>query len=94
MNALCEYNHSIECEQCMCLAGAYLGNKDGVQTTPFVVALKKVMGFLSDVGIEVVDECIDLKKLKESSWTLSNFVDWLLGGHVHFIVTHVHQGLV
>ena len=22
-----------------------------------------------------------------------DFVDWLIGGHIHFIITHVHQGM-
>lgn len=32
----------------------------------------------------------DDKSIQE--WTVKDFVDWLLGSHIHFIITHPHQG--
>ena len=37
-------------------------------------------------------ELLNLKELRESCYTLSGFVDWLLESHIHFVITHPHQG--
>lgn len=37
-------------------------------------------------------EGLNIKQLRESNCSLQEFVDWLLGGHVHIILGHVHQG--
>jgi len=47
---------------------------------------------LSHLSSEVVSfEEINVKFLRKSEWTLSDLVDWLLGGHIHFITCHPHM---
>ena len=36
---------------------------------------------------------VSVKEVKNLGWKPKDFVDWLLGSHVHFILSHVHQGL-
>jgi hypothetical protein len=65
----------------------YWGLSEGVQVTRFDLAARKVTDYLRKKGIEVTREILDLKHMRESSMTLSEVVDWLLGGHIHFIIT-------
>lgn len=42
---------------------------------------------------DIVIEYMSLDNLITSSFTLSEFVDWLLCSHVHFIISYTHEGL-
>lgn len=44
-------------------------------------------------GGELKVEYLNLKDMRISSWSITNFVDWLLGSHIHFIISHIHQGI-
>ena len=63
----------------------------GNQDAKFRYAASQVVNTLSDGNIRF--EYLSIKNLRESDWTVVDFVDWLLGSHIHFILTHVHQGL-
>ena len=41
----------------------------------------------------IIVQRMTLKNLRECDWNLSQFVDWLADCHIHFITTHVHQGM-
>jgi hypothetical protein len=44
-------------------------------------------------GGELKVEYLNLQYMRISSWSITNFVDWLLGSHIHFIISHIHQGI-
>lgn len=46
------------------------------------------MNHLGDVKFEIMETHI----LRKNDWSLEEFFDWLLGGHIHFIIGHLHQG--
>jgi hypothetical protein len=35
----------------------------------------------------------NIKMFKDYLWTPKDLIDWLLNSDVHFIITHIHQGL-
>lgn len=63
----------------------------GNQDTEFRAACSQVVRVLG--ASNVIFEFKTIVELRESTVTLVQFVDWLLSGHIHFIITHVHQGL-
>ena len=61
------------------------------QHAAFTQALYKVQEVLGKDIVKV--DVLLLHNLRETTWTLKRLVDWLLGGHVHFILGHIHQGM-
>lgn len=60
---------------------------------PFEVAARQVKKAIGPNNIKF--ERLTLKEMREDQehWTLEGFVNWLLGGHIHFLLCYVHQGL-
>ncbi len=77
--------------------GCVHGNAHGNSWAPFKVALSKTLTALEkelkDRNIEPVIVEYSIKEIRSQTWTEADFVNELLGCHVHFIVTHVHQGI-
>lgn len=71
----------------------YVGNKQGEQSESFTNAFSKVKKFLNNAGHDITLEVRGLKCIREDKWTVKALVDWLLGSHIHFVITHPHQGL-
>ena len=69
----------------------YWGAERGEQAAAFTIALNRVGRHFATRGIDLQVESMELIQLKRLS--PSDFVDWLLGAHLHFILTHIHQGL-
>lgn len=63
----------------------FFGGFVGEQATPLIGALK----FFNAISVEYMY----VKDVKESSWGPAELVDWLLGGDVHIIPCHPHQGI-
>ena len=42
---------------------------------------------------KVVVVYCNIKMVKDKRWNPKDLVDWLLDSDVHFIITHIHQGL-
>lgn len=67
----------------------FTGGHEGLQ-------IKNFMQAYQHLG-KVTDEClvtyISIKHVKDAGWNPEQLVDWLLEGDVHFILSHVHQGL-
>lgn len=61
------------------------------QIGPFKKALAKVKQAMG--SDQIAFEVITAKDLRESSFSIDDLVNWLLGGHIHFIICHVHQGV-
>jgi hypothetical protein len=57
------------------------------------VAAGKVRRFLSENGHDVIIEQKSISHIREDNLTIKNIVDWLLESHLHFVITHPHQGL-
>lgn len=49
---------------------------------------------LGILGKETIQfDFLTLNVLRTRQWALGELIDWLLGGHIHFIICHMHQGL-
>jgi hypothetical protein len=72
----------------------YLGNRQGEQGARFESAFNRVEKYFARMNVDVTGESLDTSQMrKDGCWTLSGIVDWLLTSHLHFVVTHPHQGL-
>ena len=76
------------------LIRCYTGSLNNAQTSAFQAAVLEVTRKLGEV---LTVESISLKTLRErkrnDNWSLQDFVSWLLGSRIHFILAHVHQGM-
>jgi hypothetical protein len=67
----------------------FIGGFDSIQITPFKGAV-----FDQNFDCEKFEfDYISISDIKKVHWSPNDLVDWLLGCHVHFILSHVHQGL-
>jgi hypothetical protein len=66
----------------------FSGGKSSIQSIPFTSAVGR--SNVSDVCHITEFSC---KDVKDRNMTEKDFVDWLLESDVHFILSHVHQGL-
>lgn len=67
----------------------FCNNTRGPQAERFIVAAGKAAKELKCAT--VVFEEMTPKLLRENSMSVSDFVDWLLGSHCHFVICHAHQ---
>lgn len=70
-----------------------MGNSNGEQSDRFTNAFANVKTFLTNAGYSVMLEHQNLKTMREEKLTAKTLVDWLLGSHIHFVITHPHQGM-
>ena len=78
------------------LIRAFVGGDKAVQDEHFTLAWRKVEAFLNTKSSSnsVKLETLTFKEIREApSFSLRNFVDWLLGSHIHIITTHIHLGI-
>jgi hypothetical protein len=67
----------------------FIGGFDSIQIAPF-------KGAVFDQNFDCNRYSftyISVSDIKKFNWTPRNLIDWLLECHVHFILSHVHQGL-
>lgn len=69
----------------------FCGGSQSHQLAAFENAIIRVRNSLGRDFITF--EYLSMKRLRELSWTIEDFVNWLLRGHIHFIICHVHQGM-
>ena len=67
----------------------FLGGVNGVQVNPFKAAWSRLQVPKDNWSVEY----ISVVYVNESGWSPKELVDWLLNSHVHFILSHVHQGI-
>ena len=60
----------------------------------WMIWLNKKKSILTERGIIVDWQMVTCKKVRELEFTEKDLVDWLLDSHVHFILAHIHQGIV
>jgi hypothetical protein len=65
----------------------------GEQTASFMNGFKMVQTFLQGEGYEIVAEYKGLKQMRDDKHSFREVVNWLLGSHMHFVITHPHQGM-
>jgi hypothetical protein len=70
-----------------------LGGKDGQQAESFFSAVGKVVTHFKTVDFEVEVEYMTNSRMRKEELSFKDMIDWLLGSHIHFIITHPHQGL-
>jgi hypothetical protein len=68
----------------------YGGGCKGNQALAFASAVSKVEARLK--GTTFLVEYMTCKTVREQSFTETDFVNWLLSSHIHFVIGHVHQG--
>lgn len=69
-----------------------MGNSCGEQSNHFGVAVRKVIAHLGTLGFDVYEESLTLTEARSRKFSSRLLVDWLLGSHIHFVITHPHQG--
>ena len=59
------------------------------------MAVEKVIAHFAGINFKVSAEykTIDSMRYEGTGCTFSQVIDWLLGSHIHFVITHPHQGL-
>lgn len=62
----------------------------GHQFGPFIAAFNQ-LGFSRDQRIRL--ETINVQEIKDLRWRARDLIDWFLESHIHFILSHIHQGL-
>ena len=75
------------------LIRVYKGNSKGAQSDAFDIAIQRVIHSMKDKGHKVSVKSLDLKRFRQEEMQFSDVIDWLLESHIHFIITHPHQGL-
>jgi hypothetical protein len=70
----------------------YLGNKHGEQVESFIAAMKNVKEYFRRHNIDVCLEMKALAEMRTAQMHFSDMITWLLGSHIHLIITHPHQG--
>jgi hypothetical protein len=55
--------------------------------------MRKVKAYLGQSNYIIDEELMGLKQMREQHLTINEIVDWMLKGHIHFIITHPHQGM-
>jgi hypothetical protein len=71
----------------------YWGNSDGEQAQSFTIAIRHVIKYFEKSGHKVVEQHMTLKQMRDKHLSFGVVVEWLLGSHIHFLITHPHQGL-
>jgi hypothetical protein len=69
------------------------GSSTGEQVVHFNVAMGRVKDFLGQSGHSIKVEVLDLKGLRDQKLDIRDLITWLLGSHIHFAITHPHQGM-
>ena len=59
----------------------------------FAVAAKAVMQYFSGKGFNVSVTTLSLKEMRKNALSFADAIEWLLGAHIHVVLTHPHQGL-
>jgi hypothetical protein len=67
----------------------FVGGSEGIQAQPFNSAMSMLAADREDLLIEYCD----VNKAKQTFLSPRELVNWLIGGHIHFILSHVHQGI-
>jgi hypothetical protein len=85
-NIKCQRNYNLDNKRTM---NVFLGTDSGVQVNPFKAAWTRC-----NVSKENwIIQYITVQYVNEKGWTEKQLVDWLLESNVHFILSHVHQGV-
>lgn len=61
--------------------------------TSFTAAVTEVKNCLITHGTKVVVEFKTLLDVRVDGWDFDKVIDWMLASHIHFLLTHPHQGL-
>ena len=74
----------------------YCGGEDNVQGGPFKAAVRALQTQQRSLSLRtpsfIVEYCY-IKTIRENNWTIHDLLTWLLDSNIHFILTHVHQGI-
>jgi hypothetical protein len=68
----------------------FLGGEDGVQVGPFKAAWTRA-DVTQKENWDI--QYLTVNYINEIGWSEKDLIDWLLDSHVHFILSHVHQGI-
>jgi hypothetical protein len=71
------------------LIRAFLGGSDGNQVQPFNSAISTIAA----KHPEIILETLDVNQVKKLFSSPDQLIDWLIQSDIHFILSHLHQGL-
>ena len=72
-----------------------MGSRDSRQIDLVIKAIHIIARKYAQVGIEVVFDKVHNDQVKHKfKWTVSQYVDTILGSDIHLIPTHFHQAMV
>jgi len=73
----------------------FVGGRGSVQQEKFAAALVSIMHvFDPDLKSFPKEEYLDTDGAKDFGWGISEIVDWLIQSDIHFILNHIHQGMI
>ena len=73
----------------------FVGGCGSVQQEKFAAALVSSMHvFDPELKSFPKEEYLDTDGAKDKGWGISEIVDWLLESDIHFILNHIHQGMI
>ena len=71
------------------------GGWDSTQTGPFSSALISSRSYFDISGSTTPTvEYLSTDRAKQLKWGITEIVDWLLAADIHYILNHVHQGIL
>ena len=73
---------------------AFVGGRESVQVQPFFIALSDFIATLAKSNVSVVVEYLNCDDVKKRKMDPAGVIDWLLNSHIHFILSHIHQGII
>jgi hypothetical protein len=90
IDALCENRDSNTV-----LIRAFVGGWNPQQAQPFDDALEKLALKYKPLGKTIIYEWLNNDSVRTKlRWTCTELFTWLLGSDIHFLPTHVHQGMI
>jgi hypothetical protein len=72
----------------------FQGGEVSTQALEFRTAYSRIRETLMVMtGRPIQITLLTVKSCKEKGWSFEDVIDWLLSCHVHFVLSHIHQGL-
>jgi hypothetical protein len=89
-NNYCSNSSNTSIERKKIVINVFQGGDCANQYVPFITALTR---FQRSNKYDIIVTIKKNKDVKEEKWTVKELVNWLLDCDIHFILTHIHQGI-
>ena len=65
----------------------------GEQGSVYDLAMSKVREAMARKGITIKVQTLTLNEARRDDYSFYDVIEWLLASHIHFVITHPHQGI-